>query len=189
MNLLIIDNYDSFTYNLVQIIEEHNYCNFSVIKNDNISIETVTGYDKILFSPGPGIPSEAIIMNKIIEKYHKNKSILGICLGHQAITEYFGGNLYNLPKVNHGVKQKIKIIDNEDYLFKNLPPDIYAGLYHSWAVSQNNFPDCLKVTATNYDGIIMAITHKYFDIKGIQFHPESIMTDFGKQIIYNWLEN
>jgi anthranilate synthase component II len=187
--LLIIDNYDSFTYNLVQIIEEYGNCGFEVIKNDFVSIEDIHNYSKILFSPGPGIPSESPIMSNIIDKFYKTKSILGVCLGHQAIAEYFGGTIYNMKKVYHGIIQKIKIIDKEDYLFENLPSEIFAGLYHSWAVSKDDLPNCLTVSATSSDDVIMAISHNHFDVKGIQFHPESIMTQYGRQIIFNWLEH
>jgi anthranilate synthase component II len=188
MKLLIIDNYDSFTFNLVQIIEEFEVCNFSVVKNDKILLKEVEDYDKILFSPGPGVPSETYSMRSILEKYHRTKSILGICLGHQAIAEFFGAGLYNMDDVYHGIKQKIFITDKYDYLFQHLPGEIYAGLYHSWAVSDKNFPRCLKVTAISPDKIIMAFSHLQYDIKGVQFHPESIMTEYGSRIILNWLK-
>ena len=188
MKILIIDNYDSFTYNLAQIIEESTLCDFTIKQIDKINTDEVDKYDKIMFSPGPGLPSENILMYEIIDRYKKSKSILGVCLGHQAIAEYFGGTLYNLKKVYHGIKQRIEIIDKDDYLFNNIPNEFYVGLYHSWTVLPDNFPDCLKLTAISSDNIIMALSHKIFDIKGIQFHPESIMTDYGKQLINNWIK-
>jgi anthranilate synthase component 2 len=186
--LLIIDNYDSFTYNVVQIIEEHGTCYYDVFKNDKVNIKAVARYDKIIFSPGPGVPSAVPVMNEIIGIYCKDKSILGICLGFQAIVEYFGGKLYNLPGVYHGIKQRIRIMDTADYLFAGLPEDIYVGLYHSWAAVPDNFPKALRVTSVSEDDIIMSVTHVNFDVKGVQFHPESFMTDSGRQIIHNWLD-
>jgi len=188
-NILIIDNNDSFTWNLVQIIEEHGGYRISVENNPTLSTNSHCKYHKILFSPGPGLPSDFPIMEKFIRNLTGKVPILGICLGHQSIACTFGSTLINLPQISHGLKKKITIIDKSDYLFQNIPTSTEVGLYHSWAVSRNNFPDCLKITALTDDGIIMGIAHKKFDIKGIQFHPESIMTDYGRLILNNWLNH
>ena len=185
--LLIVDNYDSFTYNLVQIVEMHGNWAFDVVKNDRIPLEEVGRYDKILFSPGPGLPAEAGIMKKIIQSYGETKCILGICLGLQAIVESFGGRLINLPAVYHGIRQRISIIDRNEVLFDRLSSGFKAGLYHSWAADKDSMPSSLKITALSEDGIVMAISHNRFDIKGVQFHPESYMSDEGPKIIANWL--
>lgn len=187
--LLILDNYDSFTYNLVQIVETHSNWAFDVIKNDRFQMEDVSKYDKILFSPGPGLPSEADIMGKIIRSCGKTKSILGICLGLQAIVEYFGGRLINLPAVYHGIRQRITIVDRSEFLFDGISPAFEAGLYHSWAAYKDSIPSCLKITALSEDGIVMAVSHNRLDIKGVQFHPESYMTEHGPKILANWLNN
>ena len=189
MQLLIIDNYDSFTFNLVQLVAESKLCNYKVVKNDKITLKQVDKYDKILISPGPGLPTETQNLMQIIDKYCTTKSILGVCLGHQAIAEFFGAKLYNLKQVYHGLKANITITTKNEYIFAGLPKNIKVGLYHSWAVSQELFPQSLSITAVSGDNIIMAISHKKYDVKGIQFHPESIMTDFGKQIIENFLRS
>ncbi len=186
--ILIIDNYDSFTYNLRQIVEEF-HAEYSVIKNDQLKIEDVELFSKILISPGPGLPSEAGIVNEVISKFAPSKKILGVCLGHQAIAEVFGGELFNFPMVRHGVTTNVEIADDTDYLFENLPSQFEAGLYHSWAVSRQNFPDCLKITSVGTDDVIMSISHLEYDVKGVQFHPESIMTPHGGQLIKNWLKH
>jgi len=186
--LLIVDNYDSYTYNLVQIVKEHGGFEVSVLKHDIIEIEEVAKYDKIIFSPGPGVPDDYKILKEIIKKYSVHKSILGICLGHQAIVEAFGGKIYKLEKVYHGIKQQVNIIGTDDYIFAGISAQIEAGLYHSWAVSGEKFPTCIKVTAMSSDNIIMAVSHKEYDLKGLQFHPESYMTAFGEKIIFNWLD-
>jgi anthranilate synthase component II len=186
--LLILDNYDSFTYNLVQIVETHSNWAFDVIKNDCVNLEEVGWYDKILFSPGPGLPEDTGIMGKIIQTFGDKKSILGICLGFQAIVESLGGQLINLPMVYHGIKQQITIVDRSEALFKGVPPDFKAGLYHSWAAERNSIPACLKITALSEDGIVMAVSHDHYDIKGVQFHPESYMTEHGPKILMNWLD-
>lgn len=186
MKLLVVDNHDSFTFNLVQIIKQSRICEVEIIKNDLIILDTVKNYDKILFTPGPGLPSEFPIMRDIISSYKETKNIFGICLGHQAIAEYFGASLYNKQNVEHGVSKKIDVIKS-DVLFKSVPNQFDAGIYHSWYVSKNNFPDCLEVTSISEDQIIMSLSHKKFDIRGVQFHPESIMTKFGRQILINWL--
>lgn len=187
MKILIIDNYDSFTYNLAQLVHKSGLCSFEVIKNDSILIEQVERYDKILLSPGPGLPQDNPILYEIIDRYAQSKPILGVCLGHQAIAETFGGKLKNLNSVLHGVTAKVSVIDENDCLFKGLRKEFEAGLYHSWVIEKNTFPNCLTVTALSEDKLIMAISHKEFDVKGIQFHPESIMTPQGNKIIENWL--
>lgn len=187
-NILIIDNYDSFTYNLRQIVEEF-HSEYSVIKNDQLNIQDIEQFSNILISPGPGLPSTAGRIKEVISKFASSKKILGVCLGHQAIGEVFGGKLYNFPIVRHGVTTKVKIVDNSDYLFENFHAEFDAGLYHSWAVSKKNFPDCLKITSISNDDVIMSISHVEFDVKGVQFHPESIMTHLGKQLIQNWLKH
>ncbi len=185
--VLLIDNYDSFTFNLAQLLYESNLCEYTIIKNDVVNLNEISEFDKILISPGPGLPEHTVNLFEIIDKFYKEKSILGICLGMQAIAEYFGADLYNPDKVHHGVKTNTKIIDREDKLFKDLPERIETGLYHSWAVSVDNDNNDLKVTAISQRDIIMAVSHVKYDVKGIQFHPESIMTKFGKNIIENWL--
>ncbi len=188
MKVLIIDNYDSFTYNLVQLIRHINGSEPIVKRNDQIALEEVADFDKILLSPGPGIPSEADILLDIIKKYASSKSILGVCLGHQAIGEVFGAQLVNLKHVFHGVSTKIKL-SVDDALFSGLPQYIDVGRYHSWILSNNNFPGTLKIVAEDDDGNIMAIRHKDYDVSGVQFHPESILTPTGKKIISNWLNS
>jgi anthranilate synthase component 2 len=188
MKILLVDNYDSFTYNLLQIVEEQGCCSCTVVKNDKIELNKVSSFNKILISPGPGLPAKAGKVCELIKTFASTKSILGICLGHQAIAKVYGGKLIRLSQVQHGIRKKISITGNQDYIFKGLPNKIDVGLYHSWAVSAKTFPDCLTVTAVSNDGLIMALSHKAFDVKGIQFHPESIMTEWGKQILYNWIE-
>lgn len=186
MRLLIIDNYDSFTYNLVQMIEQCGVTDFKICKNDQVSAEDTMLYDKILLSPGPGLPAEAGNLLPIIKACAVKKDILGICLGHQAITESFGAKLFQLPHPLHGIVSEATIT-GDPVLFKNLPQKIKIGRYHSWAVSDKDFPDCLEITSLSDDGIIMSIKHKTLALRGIQFHPESIMTPQGKTIIRNWL--
>jgi anthranilate synthase component II len=185
--LLIVDNYDSFTYNLVQIVENHGNWVFDVIKNDKVQLEEVGSYDKILFSPGPGLPSDAGIMAGIIKSYDRTKIILGVCLGLQAIIESYGGRLINLPKVYHGIKQRIRITDRGEAMFKGIPDFFEVGLYHSWAVEKDSLPAAIKITALSDNGIVMAVSHQTCDVKGVQFHPESYMTEHGHTIISNWL--
>lgn len=185
--VLLIDNYDSFTYNLAQLLDESNMCKFDIIKNDAVKIDEISEYDKILISPGAGLPKDAGLLMNIIVEYYKTKPILGICLGMQAIAEFFGAELYNLEKVYHGIKINTKIIDDNELIFKNIPNSIEVGLYHSWAVYKDVEKANLKITACSDDGVIMGISHKKHNIKGIQFHPESYMTEFGGRIIENWL--
>jgi anthranilate synthase component 2 len=189
--ILIVDNYDSFTYNLVQIIQEHGGCNFDVMKNNAVNIAYAAIYDGFLFSPGPGIPNESPSMTELLRVYHSKKSFLGICLGHQAIAENFGMELLRLDIVRHGLKTIIKIIDSSDYIFEGVPLEFTAGLYHSWAVSaESKLLDSvsdLRVTALSNDGIIMAVAHIKYNIRGVQFHPESYLTEYGPKIIHNWI--
>lgn len=184
--VLVIDNYDSFTYNLVHLLQELNY-EYEVVRNDKFDIDYVNQFDKILLSPGPGIPEEAGLLMEVIRKYAATKSILGICLGQQAIAEVFGGSLYNMPKPLHGISTPIEIVDTNEPLFQNFPSDSKIGRYHSWAVSPEGLPEVLKITAVDSDGVIMALTHTEYDVKGMQFHPESVLTDNGKTLIANWL--
>lgn len=186
--ILVIDNYDSFTYNLVHYLREYPNTLVDVYRNNKISIEKVKGYDAILISPGPGLPKDAGELMSILNSYKTSKPILGICLGMQAIGEVFGGKLENLESVFHGVASEIEIKQPTHYLFEGLTPNINAGRYHSWVVSKNKLPDELKVEATDKSGIIMALSHTKYNICGLQFHPESILTPDGKQIIFNWLK-
>ncbi len=187
MKLLIVDNYDSFTFNLVELIRRTGHNDFEVMKSDKISIEEVDRFDKILFTPGPGLPQDFPIMFDIIKRYESVKSIFGVCLGHQAIGEYYGASLINFNNVVHGISKPVKIIDANEIIFNQVPLQINVGLYHSWFVSTENFPSALKVTAISVDNVIMAISHIKYDVKGVQFHPESIMTGYGQKIIENWL--
>ena len=185
MKIFILDNYDSFTYNLVHIIEQ--FATEIVVKrNDDIDISEIYHFDKIVFSPGPGLPSDINIMNEIIDLYKNTKSILGVCLGHQAIAEYFGGKLINMSEVNHG-REFETIITVNDYIFKNVPKIFFSGRYHSWIVDQNNFPSTLEITSIDTKDQIMSLRHKDYDIRGVQFHPESIMTKYGKIMLENWV--
>jgi anthranilate synthase component II len=188
MRILILDNYDSFTYNLVHIIRELNV-QYDVFRNDKIAIEDVSVYDKILLSPGPGIPDEAGIMKEVIRQYGPFKSILGICLGHQGIAEVYGGMLYNIPKVLHGVTSTATVLDKKEGLFNGLPESFQVTHYHSWAVIPGSLPAEVKVTIENEEGMIMGIRHATFDVRGLQFHPESIMTPEGPKMIRNWIKD
>ena len=186
MKILVFDNYDSFTYNLVHLVEKITNQKVTVVRNDQITLEEVAAYDKIILSPGPGIPSEAGLLLPLIKQYAASKSILGVCLGHQAIGEAFGATLENLSTVYHGVATPIKI-DNTNYLFNGLEETIEVGRYHSWVIANNNLPAELKVTATDENGLIMAIEHNAYDVCGVQFHPESVLTPSGETVIKNWL--
>jgi anthranilate synthase component II len=187
--ILILDNYDSFTYNLVHYVKEHPGYDVDVYRNDKISMDEVDRYDGILLSPGPGIPSEAGLLLPIIERYSPLKRIFGVCLGQQAIGEVFGGKLINLSRVFHGVATPVELLQPKHYLFEGLPDKIEAGRYHSWSVDEKGFPDTLQITARDESGQIMGLCHKTYDVCGVQFHPESILTPDGKKIIYNWLKN
>ena len=186
MRILVFDNYDSFTYNLVQYVEKVSSSKVDVFRNDKISLEEIGKYDKILLSPGPGIPSEAGLLLDVIKKYAPTKSMLGVCLGQQAIGEVFGGKLVNLDSVYHGVATEMEVV-KEDVLFKGLPTKFKAGRYHSWVVDSKNFPSELEVTVKDENGYVMGLRHKKFDVRGVQFHPESILTEHGLEIISNWL--
>ncbi len=188
MNILVLDNYDSFTYNLVQYIWELVGVRPTVRRNDEITLDEVAAFDSIVLSPGPGLPAESGIMPELIKRYATTKNILGVCLGHQAIAEAFGGTLYNLDRVLHGVATSIFVTDVEDALFKNVPAEFVAGRYHSWAVVKENLPDCLHITAEDDQKVIMALSHKEYNVKGVQFHPESVMTPYGKQLLKNFLQ-
>ncbi len=185
MQLLIFDNYDSFTYNIVHSVRLPDV-DITVKRNDQIAIDDIDKFDKIIISPGPGIPSEAGILPDLLQRYATTKPILGICLGHQAIGERFGATLVNLDKVYHGLQTPINVVA-DDYLFESLPKRFDVGRYHSWAVAADNFPDQLEVTAVDDQGCIMALRHRQYDVRGIQFHPESIMTPDGLTILKNWI--
>ena len=187
MKLLVFDNYDSFTYNLVHIVKKLGFTDVEVHRNDRISLEEINRFDKIILSPGPGVPSESGILLDLIKTYASSKSIFGVCLGVQAIAEAFGGSLLNLPQVYHGIASEVSIFDDE-VLFRNLPEKIIAGRYHSWVVNDSTLPPCLQVTAKDEQGTIMALKHRTLDVRGVQFHPESVLTPLGEQILKNWLE-
>jgi anthranilate synthase component 2 len=187
--ILVFDNYDSFTYNLVHLVEKITHTKVDVVRNDEISLEKVNDYDKIILSPGPGIPSEAGLLLPLIKKYAPTKSILGVCLGHQAIGEAFGGTLTNLSKVYHGIATPISIINSNSPILKGLGDTIKVGRYHSWIISNDNFPAELEVTATDDNGFVMALQHKTYDVQGVQFHPESVLTPDGEKILRNWLKH
>lgn len=192
MKILILDNYDSFTYNLVHLVGE--ICPGSsrqvdVYRNDKISLEEAGRYDKIILSPGPGLPSESGILCDLIRRYAEKIPVLGVCLGEQAIGEVFGARLINLPEVAHGLARDTIVLDEEEILFRGVPRVFKSGRYHSWAVSKAHFPDCLKITAEDNEGTIMAIRHKKYDICGVQFHPESVLTEHGHLILKNWLQS
>lgn len=188
MKILVIDNYDSFTYNLVQYIERVLKAPVDVRRNDQISLKEVADYDKILISPGPGIPVEAGITLELIREYGPTKSILGVCLGHQAIAEAYGGSIANLSTVYHGVTGLMKQLVPGDYLFNGVPLEFDAGRYHSWVVEHDTLPVELEITVENDEGYIMAIRHRRHDVRGVQFHPESVLTEYGGKMILNWIQ-
>jgi anthranilate synthase component II len=207
MKILVFDNYDSFTYNLVHLVEKIMHQKTEVYRNDQIPLEKVAEYDKIILSPGPGIPDEAGLLLPLIKEYAATKSILGVCLGHQAIGQAFGGKLVNLSTVYHGVATPVRIVSSElsgvreeaadsplttrhsrNGLFRGLPEQIEVGRYHSWVVSDEGFPADLEITARDDNNYIMALQHKKYDIQGVQFHPESVLTPKGEQILQNWLK-
>lgn len=183
----MIDNYDSFTYNLVHLLNE---CGYQAVvwRNDKFKLEELEPYAKILLSPGPGIPSESGLLLDVIRQYGDTKSILGICLGLQAITEVFGGKLYNLERPVHGTATPIRVL-KDDLLFRDLPGEFMVGRYHSWAADPRQFPDELEVTAEDERGVIMALAHKELDVRAVQFHPESILSEYGKELINNWVNS
>lgn len=186
MKIVIIDNYDSFTYNLSHMVKELG-AEVTVVRNDQFTLDALESFDKIILSPGPGIPSEAGLLLDVIRSYAGRKPILGVCLGHQAIGEVFGGQLINLGEVFHGVATPCHITQT-DYLFEGLSTDITIGRYHSWVVDATTMPDCLEVTSLSDEGQVMSLRHKDYDIRGIQYHPESVLTPDGKTILKNWLE-
>ena len=198
MNILVFDNYDSFTYNLVHLVQKIVKGKLDVYRNDQIPLEKVKEYDKIILSPGPGIPKEAGLLLPLIQEYASSKSILGVCLGHQAIGEAFGGSLINLSTVYHGVSTPVRLVkrqkangkENTSHdLFADLPEEIEVGRYHSWIVSEENFPKDLEITARDENGYIMALQHTTYDVQGVQFHPESVLTPDGETILRNWLKS
>lgn len=204
MKILVFDNYDSFTYNLVHSVEKITKVKVEVHRNDQIPLEKVKEFDKIILSPGPGIPEEAGLLLPLIKEYAATKSILGVCLGHQSIGQAFGGTLVNLSTVYHGVATKIQVVSREPKvmrehsritthesrkdLFEGLPDEIEVGRYHSWVVSKEGFPNELEITAEDENGMIMALQHKTYDVQGVQFHPESVLTPMGEEILKNWLK-
>jgi len=187
--ILVIDNYDSFTYNLVHLVNEVTGERPDVLRNDSFGLDEIEKYDLLLLSPGPGLPSEAGRLEEVIQKFSPAKKILGVCLGHQAIGEVFGAKLKNLPRVYHGVETPVTITQSNHPLFKNVASPLMAGRYHSWVVAKENFPDSLEVLAEDDSGEIMALCHRSYDVWGVQFHPESVMTPAGKQLIKNWVEH
>jgi anthranilate synthase component 2 len=188
MKILVLDNYDSFTYNLVQYIERVLKEPVDVFRNDQISLDQVDRYEKILISPGPGIPEESGISLELIRRYGATKSILGVCLGHQAIAEAYGGSIVNLATVYHGVVGRMKQVITGDYLLEGVPVDFDAGRYHSWVVQPETLPEHLEITVKNDEGYIMAIRHREHDVRGVQFHPESVLTEYGGRMILNWIK-
>lgn len=186
MRLLVLDNYDSFTYNLVHLVEKVSNIPFDVVKNDQISLKEIEAYSKVLLSPGPGLPKEAGIMADLLKTYHNTKSIFGVCLGFQAIGEAYACPLKNLKTVFHGIATRINV-QKEDALFKNCPPSFMAGRYHSWVIDEKRLNDSLIVTAVDNEGLIMAAKHVHDDVVGVQFHPESILSEHGETIIRNWM--
>lgn len=187
MKILLLDNYDSFTYNLVHLVEQFDGVEVNVFRNDEITLDEVETYDKIILSPGPGLPEDAGIAIPLVKRFHSSKSILGICLGHQAIAQSFGGKLFNLQTVQHGLSTETTVIDKSEKLFQNIPEVFKTGRYHSWMVDKDQLPGCLMITAIDQKQYIMALRHSVFDVCGVQFHPESILTEHGKTLIGNWL--
>lgn len=188
MKILVLDNYDSFTYNLVHLLRELGHGpNLAVIRNDQLALEDVGAYDAVLLSPGPGVPAEAGLMPAIIRKYAPTKRILGVCLGHQGLAEIFGAELYNIPAVLHGVANEAEVTVADERLFAGLPSRFQVGRYHSWAVRPGSIPAALEVTARDANGEVLAFRHREFDVRGVQFHPESILTEHGAQMLANWL--
>lgn len=191
--ILVVDNYDSFTFNLVQMLIESDRCDFDVEKNDMINTEGVARYDGFLFSPGPGVPADAPVMAELLDKYSRRKGFLGVCLGHQAIAEKCGLELKRLDTVRHGVRTKVMLTNPDDWLFRGMPPEFEAGLYHSWGIFHD--PDIdysalgLTVTALSDEGIIMALAHNIHNYRGVQFHPESYMSEYGPLLVRNWIES
>jgi anthranilate synthase component 2 len=187
-NILVFDNYDSFTYNLVHLVEKIINGKVTVYRNDEIPLEKINDFDKIILSPGPGIPEEAGLLLPLIKTYAPTKSIFGVCLGQQAIGQAFGANLINLKDVYHGVATPVNIVSREGRLFKDLPDELEVGRYHSWVVEEQSLPADLTITARDEHGYIMGLQHTKYDVSGVQFHPESVLTPHGEKILRNWLE-
>jgi len=187
VKILVFDNYDSFTYNLVHAVKKLGYTDLEVHRNDQIALEDIARFDKIILSPGPGVPSESGILLDVIRTYAPTKSILGVCLGEQAIAEAFGGKLINLSEVHHGISSMVNVLA-DDVLFKGLAKQLEVGRYHSWAVEKSSLPESLTITAVDEEGMIMALAHKTYDVRGVQFHPESVLTPDGEKMLKNWLE-
>jgi anthranilate synthase component II len=187
MKILVFDNYDSFTYNLVHLVEKITNEKVAVFRNDQIALDDIAEYDKIILSPGPGIPEEAGLLLPLIKRYASTKSILGVCLGHQAIGQSFGGTLNNLDKVYHGIATNIHILKENAPILKGLGKEVEVGRYHSWIVDKTNFPAELEITAVDDNGFIMALQHTTYDVQGVQFHPESVLTPQGEKMLRNWL--
>ena len=185
--IVVIDNYDSFTFNLVHYLEDLD-CEVAVLRNDKFDLDDIRYFDKILLSPGPGVPQEAGLLNAVIKRYASTKSILGVCLGLQAIGVVFGGQLINLEEVYHGVHTDIRVIVKDEILFDQLGPTLQVGRYHSWVVDAN-LPDALEATSIDNNGQVMSLRHKIYDVKGVQFHPESVLTPLGKQLLKNWINS
>ncbi|NNC86743.1 MAG: aminodeoxychorismate/anthranilate synthase component II [Bacteroidia bacterium] len=188
MKIMVLDNYDSFTFNLVHYLESLIDGQVDVFRNDEIDLEQVNNYDAIVLSPGPGLPNDAGVLVPLIQKYASSKKILGVCLGHQAIAVAFGAKLKQLNEVLHGITHESKILNEQDALFSNVPVLFDSGRYHSWVIDKSSLPNELEIIATDHDDEIMGIKHKQFDIYGVQFHPESVMTEHGLQLLRNWLE-
>jgi anthranilate synthase component 2 len=184
--ILVIDNYDSFTYNLVHYLEDLD-CEVTVYRNDEFELDEIAHFDKILLSPGPGIPDEAGLLKQVIQQYGPTKSIFGVCLGQQAIGEVYGGTLSNLDKVYHGVATNVTKSVNDELLFEGLENEFEVGRYHSWVVD-TNLPDCLEATSFDENGQVMSLRHKTYDVRGVQFHPESVLTPNGKKMLENWVK-
>jgi len=191
--ILIVDNYDSFTFNLVQILREYDRCDFDTEKNDRVSVAGAGRYDGFLFSPGPGVPSEAPVMAELLGKYSGSKGFFGVCLGHQVIAEFFGLKLEKLDTVRHGVSARVRLVEPYDYIFNGMPSEFGAGLYHSWGVYHDSRIDYselgLRVTAISHDGIIMALAHTEYNIRGVQFRPESFISEQGPLPVRNWIDS
>ena len=188
MKILLLDNYDSFTFNLVHLLESFDDVDVHVHRNDAFDINDAAAFDKIVLSPGPGLPSEAGIMMQLIKEMAGKKSMLGVCLGMQAMAEVFGGSLVNLEQVQHGVASEITVTDREEKLFRNLPEKFKTGRYHSWVVDHKSLPECFRITSIDASNQIMSIRHNEFDLCGVQFHPESVLTEYGNGIMGNWLK-
>jgi anthranilate synthase component 2 len=187
MKILMIDNYDSFTFNIVHMLESHSGIDVVVRRNDEVTLREAQGFSKIVLSPGPGLPSEAGKMPELVRELAATKSILGICLGHQCIAEVFGAELFNLPCPVHGKATPVEVLQRDEHLFAGLPTMFEVGRYHSWVVKKDSIPDSLEVTAVDVGGEVMALRHRHLDVRGVQFHPESILTKVGRQIFDNWI--